>query len=62
MKVTISPNDDTLDIRNYHVNPHNVVGVYECKGVFYMDTTDGGVYRIDRDSYDRIVTWIEAAR
>jgi hypothetical protein len=46
----------------YHINPYTIVGVGQLDGWYYVDTADGAMKRIDRDSYQRIVVWLEQAR
>lgn len=46
----------------YHINPYAIVGVCELDGCYYVDTADGLMKRIDRDSYQRIITWLEQVR
>ena len=47
----------------YHLNPSSVVGVRIVDVLsslyYHLDTTDGCQYEIDRESYDRIVAWME---
>lgn len=48
-----------------HVNPNNIVEVWHAKGVdnrYYIVLNDGEnePAEIDKDSYMRIATWIEA--
>lgn len=63
MLITIYPSNDPLAGESaYHVNPYNIVGVHEHKGAYSMDTADGCVRRIDRESYVRIVIWMEQVR
>lgn len=46
----------------YHLNPNSVVGVRTVDvlyAVYYhLYMTDGRAFRIDRESYDRIVAWM----
>lgn len=44
-----------------HINPRHVVSVWMTKsdGECRMLTSDGDTSHIDRDSYDRIVAWME---
>lgn len=46
----------------YHINPYMVVGVCELDGWYYVDAADRTTRRIDRDSYQRVITWLEQAR
>lgn len=45
-----------------HVNPHNIVEVWDELGEFHIVLNGGEeqAAEIDKDSYERIVAWIEA--
>lgn len=43
----------------YHINPCSVVSVHEHNGRYFLNTVDGDINNIDRESYDRIVAWME---
>jgi len=45
-----------------HLNPYSVVDAYWHRGSYYIDTTDGTLHEVDRESYNRIVAWMEQAR
>lgn len=46
----------------YHLNPNSVVGVRTVDVLnavhYHLYTTDGRAFRIDRESYNRIVAWM----
>ena len=43
----------------YHINPHLVISVYKRNGHYILNTVGGETNNIDRESYDRIVAWME---
>ena len=45
-----------------HVNPYNIVETWEYEGQFHvvMNGGENEPAEIDKDSYERIVAWIEA--
>ena len=45
----------------YHINPNLVISVYKRNGRYFLNTVDGDINNIDRESYDRIVAWMEQA-
>lgn len=46
----------------YHINPYMIVGVREDDGWYFVDAADRTTRRIDRDSYQRVIAWLERAR
>jgi len=44
---------------SYHVNPNCIVGVSSDR---YVDFSNGMQLRIDCDSYERVIAWLEQAR
>ena len=47
------------DKETYHINPYLIVSVHEYNGRYLLKTVDGDTNNIDRESYDRIVAWME---
>ena len=46
----------------YHINPYAIVSVREDDGWYFMDVADGSTRQIDRDSYQRVIAWLEQVR
>lgn len=46
----------------YHINPYAIVGVREDDGWYFVDTAGNTTRRIDRDSYQRVIAWLEQVR
>lgn len=57
---TYKPSSDVT--MPYHINPYAIVGVREIDGWYFMDAADGSTRQIDRDSYQRIIAWLEQVR
>lgn len=50
----------TSGLDEVHVNPHQIVDAWESDGRYRFRLSNGiYAYETDRESYDRIVAWME---